>query len=175
MASVSHKRALSISAQSTPRHAFALISESGKDCSPHLGTHSRPGSHGSMERLRCAKAVEDTTHSTVASLPVQSHPQLSGSSEAAPAPGLQAVRLCWMKDCWFMSHQEEISQWGLLNPTLPGRDEIQLQTQRTSINPGKLQRPRWGNAMSYQWTTSDMSPSASSPRDGKRTPWHSIT
>lgn len=84
MASVSHKRALSISAQSTPRHASALLSESGKDCSPHFSTRSRPGSHGSMERLRCAKAVEDTTAQrggrVAAPEPPAAFRQLGGSS-----------------------------------------------------------------------------------------------
>lgn len=84
MASISHKRALSISAQSTPRHASALISESGKDCSPHFSTRGRPGSHGSMERLRCAKAVEEMTiqwgGQLAAPEPPASFQQLGGSS-----------------------------------------------------------------------------------------------
>lgn len=67
-------------------------------------------------------------HNGVAGLPLRSHPRLSGSSEAAPGPGLPSARLCWIKDCWFTSRQEEMSQRGLLSPTLPGRDGIHLQT-----------------------------------------------
>lgn len=67
-------------------------------------------------------------HNGVAGLPLRSHPRLSGSSEAAPGPGLLSARLCWIKDCWFTSRQEEMSQRGLLSPALPGRDGIQLQT-----------------------------------------------
>lgn len=56
----------------------------------------------------------------------------SGAACSFPAARRQllpAARLCWIKGCWFTSCQEEMSQRGLLSPTLPGHGGSQLQTQ----------------------------------------------
>lgn len=82
---------------------------------PPYSTRARPGSHGSVERLRCAKAVEDTAARGV-----------TCSFPAARRQLLPAARLCWIRDCCSSARQEEMRA---PEPALPGRGGIQLQTQ----------------------------------------------
>lgn len=135
MASISHKRALSTSTERTPRHAPALISEPGEESSPHFSTGGRPGSPGSVERLRHAKAVEDTTAQR-------------GGQLAAPEPPAAFRQLGGSSSPWAAGSQAVLGQGLLIHVTPRGNKPARSaepyaarrdgQTQRTSITPGKL-------------------------------------
>lgn len=131
------QKTLLISPQNTLWHTSALISKSGKGCSPPYGTCDRPGSQGSWGGWDVLRLWRAGAHSGAGSSLLRSH------------CSFPAARLHWDRDCCF-THARGNEPEQAAEPTLPGVLGSSCRLS-TSITPGNLGRPQWGNAMSCCW------------------------
>lgn len=131
MASICHKNFIHIHTEHSLTH-FCSHFRVWKGLQPSL-QHMRQGRQAELlERLSCAKAVQDTEDSRVTSSLLRSHLQLSRSSEAAPA-GSEAVL-----DQGLLLHVTR-EETRAAEPCPARGSSCRLST---SITPGKLGRPQ---------------------------------